>query len=423
MVDELPFRYSQWSQAETVSGHDVRSPQQKVDDMAATAARPAPRRGRFATILGTAAIAVTSVLALGVADTVSAAGTGCPCSFWTEADTPGYTATDDLNAVELGLLFRSSEAVPVYGLRFYKSALNTGEHVGSLWTSSGELLARVTFTNETASGWQTAMFDTPVPTIAGVEYVVSYHAPNGGYSYDPQYFTASGLTRGILDVPGGGVPNGHFRYSPEPTFPDGSYNGNNYWIDPIVGSRSATGVTVSPASAEITVGGAGQALTANASYSDSTTADVTATAVWTSSNAAVATVDASGHVAAVAAGTATISATVEGVSGSSTITVKPAAVPLRVTSLTINPTSVRMRWLSCNQLTATATYNDGTTKVVTSQSAWTTSNFFSAIVTNPYRGSGGGTLISVLPGSATVRASYTENGVTVTASTLVTVTW
>ncbi len=38
------------------------------------------------------------------------------------------------------------------GVRFYKSAANTGTHIGSLWSASGQLLAQATFTNETASG-------------------------------------------------------------------------------------------------------------------------------------------------------------------------------------------------------------------------------------------------------------------------------
>ena len=42
----------------------------------------------------------------------------------------------------------------ITGLRFYKAATNTGTHVGNLWTAAGSLLSSVTFTNETASGWQ-----------------------------------------------------------------------------------------------------------------------------------------------------------------------------------------------------------------------------------------------------------------------------
>ena len=43
----------------------------------------------------------------------------------------------------------------VTGVRFYKAAANTGTHIGSLWSATGTQLASATFTNETASGWQT----------------------------------------------------------------------------------------------------------------------------------------------------------------------------------------------------------------------------------------------------------------------------
>ena len=43
----------------------------------------------------------------------------------------------------------------VTGIRFYKAAANTGTHVGSLWSATANCSRQATFTNETASGWQT----------------------------------------------------------------------------------------------------------------------------------------------------------------------------------------------------------------------------------------------------------------------------
>ena len=48
------------------------------------------------------------------------------------------------------------------GVRFYKGTGNTGTHVGSLWSPSGERLAQATFSNESATGWQSVTFATPV---------------------------------------------------------------------------------------------------------------------------------------------------------------------------------------------------------------------------------------------------------------------
>ena len=58
--------------------------------------------------------------------------------------------------VELGAAFTPAKDGTVTAIRFYKGAGNTGTHTGSLWTASGTRLATVTFTGETATGWQTA---------------------------------------------------------------------------------------------------------------------------------------------------------------------------------------------------------------------------------------------------------------------------
>ena len=77
--------------------------------------------------------------------------------------------------MELGVKFKADLNGAITGIRFYKSSNNTGTHVGSLWNSSGALLASATFTNETLSGWEQVSFSTPVTITAGAVYVASYH--------------------------------------------------------------------------------------------------------------------------------------------------------------------------------------------------------------------------------------------------------
>ena len=89
--------------------------------------------------------------------------------------------------VELGTKFTADVSGSVTGVRFYKSAENTGTHTGSLW-NAGKLLATVTFAGESESGWQQATFSSPVPINAGQTYVVSYHTTVGHYSLDANYF-------------------------------------------------------------------------------------------------------------------------------------------------------------------------------------------------------------------------------------------
>jgi hypothetical protein len=131
-----------------------------------------------------------------------------------------------------------SVAGRIYGVRFYKSSANTGTHTGSLWTADGTLLATGTFNGETASGWQTLMFATPVPVKPGVTYIASYYAPNGHYSYDGGYFAAGSAGQAPITAPANGTSggNGVYSYGGASAFPDSTYNATNYWVDVVFDS-------------------------------------------------------------------------------------------------------------------------------------------------------------------------------------------
>jgi hypothetical protein len=160
-------------------------------------------------------------------------GPSCPCSIWGAGATPATAASPDPNSVELGVRFRSDVAGYVTGIRFYKGATNTGTHVGDLWTSTGTLLARVTFTSESASGWQTASFDQPVAIQANTTYVASYLAPAGNYSLNQGYFGLQGFDNAPLHALRDGLDgaNGLYRYSSTPAFPTNTSQSSNYWVD------------------------------------------------------------------------------------------------------------------------------------------------------------------------------------------------
>jgi len=132
----------------------------------------------------------------------------------------------------MGVKFRSDNNGTITGLRFYKGAGNTGTHVGSLWSSTGTLLAQATFTNETATGWQQVSFATPVAITANTTYVASYHAPVGRYAADQ-----NGLASNVDNVPlhalssGSSGGNGVYIYGATNAFPTNSFNASNYWMD------------------------------------------------------------------------------------------------------------------------------------------------------------------------------------------------
>ncbi len=161
--------------------------------------------------------------------------------------TPATPSNADTSSVELGVKFTSDVDGQVTGIRFYKGTGNTGTHIGNLWTLTGTRLATVTFTNESATGWQQATFSTPVPITAGTVYVASYLAPTGGYAGDGGYFT-TGMDRAPLhalsDTDAGG--NGIYAYGSTSSFPTNTWNSTNYWVDVVFASGPAAPPT-SPA--------------------------------------------------------------------------------------------------------------------------------------------------------------------------------
>jgi Domain of unknown function (DUF4082)/Fibronectin type III domain/Bacterial Ig domain len=185
----------------------------------------------------------------------------CPCSLWGTSAVPFNIDTGDANSITVGVQFTTSQAMSITGLRFYKAATNTGTHIGSLWTSSGQLLTQATFTNETASGWQSVSFPSPVAISPGTTYVATYFAANGHYSSTPGYFypppsppglggsTVNSGPLSALRATGANV-NGLYSYSAANTFPTSTSSATNYWVDPVFAPLAApgqvSGVTASP---------------------------------------------------------------------------------------------------------------------------------------------------------------------------------
>lgn len=162
----------------------------------------------------------------------------------------------DASAVELGLRFTPTQNGYITGVRFYKSAANTGIHTGSLWNATGVRLATVTFAGETASGWQTANFTAPVQATAGNTYTVSYAAPKGHYSAASYYWAYRGVTSPPMGVLGGfgAAPAG--VYSTNGSFPTDSYQQGNYFVDAVFDATDssllvATGQAPLPGSSSV----------------------------------------------------------------------------------------------------------------------------------------------------------------------------
>jgi hypothetical protein len=164
------------------------------------------------------------------------------CTLWPASTVPVTLDQQDTRSMELGVKFRADLTGQIKGIRFYKSVSNTGTHVGNLWTLTGTRLATVTFTNESATGWQQAMFSTPVNITAGTLYVASYFAPRGHYSADSGYFAGNGVDSGPLHAPADGENGGQGLYgiTSSSAFPTSTYDSENYWVDVVYATSAAT---------------------------------------------------------------------------------------------------------------------------------------------------------------------------------------
>ncbi|OYE06338.1 N,N-dimethylformamidase beta subunit family domain-containing protein [Nostoc sp. 'Peltigera membranacea cyanobiont' 232] len=140
---------------------------------------------------------------------------------------PSVPNATDNASYELGLKFRSAKGGQISAIRFWKAASETGTHIGKIWNATGTLLTSVTFSNETASGWQEQLLATPVNIQVNTTYVVSVNA-NTYYvaTYDE---LASSIVNGDLSSVADGN-NGVYNTNPN-SFPTSSYRNSNYYRD------------------------------------------------------------------------------------------------------------------------------------------------------------------------------------------------
>ncbi len=174
-----------------------------------------------ATVSGVRDIAGNQISAPATWSFTTASGPSCPCSIFGTSATPAAIAVD--TAVELGVKFRSDVAGQITGIRFYKGNGMSGTHVGNLWSASGTRLATVTFTGESASGWQQMSFSSPVTIAANTTYIASFFAPDGRYGVTGQAFTGAGVDNAPLHALRAGVDgaNGVYKYGTQLGVPDG----------------------------------------------------------------------------------------------------------------------------------------------------------------------------------------------------------
>ena len=187
------------------------------------------------------------------------------------SQTPATTGDTDGSTVnyELGTLIQSDVPGQITGIRFWKDSKETGTHTGHVWSATGTLMATVTFTNESASGWQVQSLSTPVTIAADTTYVVSVNTGNSYY-----VSTASGLASKITNMDLSSVVGANGVYGTPGAFPAVSYKNTNYFRD-VVFVPSGTVQSYSVSGTVSGVGGATVTLSASSTTVASTTASGT----------------------------------------------------------------------------------------------------------------------------------------------------
>jgi uncharacterized protein YjdB len=160
---------------------------------------------------------------------------------------------------------------------------------------------------------------------------------------------------------------------------------------------SLTSIAVTPASTFTAPGGSVQ-FNAAGTFSDGSTQNLTQSVAWSSSPTTVATVS-TGLAKGQGVGTATITATLNGVSGTASLKVTNS----QLTSITVtspNPASNLAKDTSV-QLNATGNFADGTTQNLTGSASWTSSTPGVATVSGV-----SGVVTGIAAGSVTITAAF-----------------
>ncbi|MBI3748934.1 MAG: Ig-like domain-containing protein [Chloroflexi bacterium] len=168
-----------------------------------------------------------------------------------------------------------------------------------------------------------------------------------------------------------------------------------------------TSIDVTPTTPTIP-NGTDRQFTATGTYSDGSTADITGSAIWASATPAVATIGGTGLAHAVGQGTSSISASLDGVSGSTLLTVGPPTL----VSIAVTPSKSSIPAGANQQFTATGSYSDASTLDLSASVSWASANSSVATI------SASGLAHGVSKGSSSMSATLGA----VSGSTLLTVT-
>ncbi len=143
------------------------------------------------------------------------------------------------------------------------------------------------------------------------------------------------------------------------------------------GAPHLTALIIAPETSSIALGQTAH-FKATGMFSDGSNKDLTQSAVWTSGNPSIASIDSSGLATSLSTGIANVVATSEGHSSSSVLTISKAAL----LSISVSPADLAIALGKDMQLTATGTFTDKSTQDLTNLVIWASSQPGVAIVSS-----------------------------------------
>lgn len=304
----------------------------------------------------TSIVVTPAAPSLGVGRTLQLVATG----HFTDGTTEPVTA----DATWTSATAASATVSNAAGSQGLVSAIALGSSVIS--ATIGSVTGTVTVTI-TAAELASIAVTPATPTLA--KGLTQQFTATGTYTDNSSHVLESGVTwatddAGVVDVDDAGVAR---AVSEGVAVVSAESEGITGSTTVTVGPAALVSIAVTPDPATID-GHDTLQFTATGTWSDLSTSDVTSAVAWSTADAGVATIDASGLATGVRAGETEVVATQDDVQGSATLTVTRT-----LTSITVTPAVATAPVNGTQQFTATGHYSDGSTEDLTAQVTWSSS--------------------------------------------------
>ena len=277
-----------------------------------------------------------------------------------------------------------------------------GSKSGTLGTGGGAALVSVSLTPQNP----TATLSQSPPSTVQFDVIGSYSFGNPQDITSKMLWVSEDTTVATVDSGGKATAVGSGRVIVTGTIID-PVSQKTFTVSTILTVvPQLTGISISPASAQIAKG-TSQQFRATGSYNDGTTPDITALVAWNSSAPGVASISGSagtqGLAAGAGAGSTSITATLGGISSQASMLAVSSA---KLVSIALAPQGPTFGLADSQQLIATGTFDDQSTQDLSRDVVWTTAANPSPVV----RVSATGVAVGIGLGNETVTATYTSTG-------------